>query len=181
MNWLLCHTDDFTEEAYHAAYATLSASRKAHIDAFRHPGARRQSLAGELLLRKLLAQLGIDAIPERLPSGQPVIPGEPIFVSLAHCNDYVVCVADTAPVGIDIEQLRPVKDGMIHRVCTPEELLYVGQDPERFFEVWTAKEAYFKMLGTGITDLKSVNTLTLPRQLLRHGDYLIHIVYDKKR
>jgi phosphopantetheinyl transferase len=27
----------------------------------------------------------------------------------------------------------------------------------RFFKIWTAKEAYFKQQGTGITDLKAVH------------------------
>ena len=45
----------------------------------------------------------------------------------------------------------------------------------RFFEIWTGKEAWFKMQGTGITDLKSVNVLQLNRQLHSMEDYMIQI------
>ena len=47
---------------------------------------------------------------------------------------------------------------------------------QRFFEIWTAKEAYFKKCGTGITNLKSVNSLTLSRQMHILGDYILHII-----
>lgn len=179
MNWRIGDIHDLTEEEYDAAYASLSPSRKDHIDCFRHKGARRQSLAGEILLHRLLRQLGIDTAIERLASGQPVLADRSRFVSIAHCDDYVVCAVNETPVGIDIERIKPVKKGMAERVCTPEELQYVQGDESRFFEVWTAKEAWFKMKGTGITDFQAVNTLTLPRKVFRQGNYLIQIVYEE--
>ena len=73
--------------------------------------------------------------------------------------------------------------------CTEEELDFITEggsalpevvsDPallDRFFQVWTAKEAYFKAKGSGITDLKSVNVLTLGREVVREGDYLLTVV-----
>lgn len=181
MNWLICRTTDFTQADYDAVYEALSPSRRAHIDTFRHQGARQQSLAGELALRRLLAREGIDDVPQRLASGQPVIAGNEVYVSISHCEDLVACAIHHAPVGIDAERIRPVKSGMPERVCTPEELAWMEASAERFFEIWTAKEAYFKMLGTGITDLRSVNILTLPRQVIRQGEYLIQLVYKEKR
>lgn len=179
MNWLTGHVCDFTEEEYDTAYRSLSPSRKAHIDRFRHEGAKRQSLAGELVLRRLLAQLGIAAVIERLPSGQPVLADRSRFVSIAHCDAHVVCAVSEKAIGIDIEKIRPVKKGMAEKICTAEELQYVQGDDVRFFEIWTAKEAYFKMKGTGITDFQAVNTLSLPRNIFRQGDYVIQLVYEE--
>ena len=69
-----------------------------------------------------------------------------------------------------VEQIRAVRSKLTGKVCTPEELRYIQEAPGwgeiltgeamlRFFRVWTSKEAYFKWTGTGITDLKSVDTL----------------------
>lgn len=181
MNWLICRTEDFTQAAYDQVYANLSPSRRAHIDTFRHPDARLCSLAGELALRTLLAREGIADAIDRLPGGQPVLRGGSAYVSISHCGPWVACAVSDTPIGIDIEQIRPIKLGLIDRVCIPEEKNYVQSDPGRFFEIWTAKEAYFKMLGTGITDFHSVNTLTLPRKLIREDDYILHLVYKEKR
>ena len=179
MNWRIAAVADFSEAELAAVYDTLSPSRKAHIDQFRHAGARRQSLAAEALLRRLLGQLGIDATIDRLPSGQPVLADSSVFISIAHCEDFVACAVSEKPVGIDIEKIKPVKQGMAEKVCTPEEQQFVQGDDARFFEVWTAKEAYFKMLGTGITNLQAVSTLTLPQQTFRQGEYLITLVYTE--
>lgn len=176
MKWRIASVEDFSEDDLAAVYEALSPSRKAHIDAFRHPGAKKQSLTGEALLRRLL---GNDAIIERLPSGQPVLSDGSAFISIAHCDDYVVCAVSEKPVGIDIEKIRPVKPGMADKVCTAEELQYVQQDETRFFEIWTAKEAYFKMQGTGITNFQAVNTLTLPRKVFRQSDYIVTFVYTE--
>lgn len=180
MKWKICRTCDFTQQEYAAVYEQLSPSRKAHIDAFSNAAARQNSLAGELLLRRLLSEAGITAVPERLPSGQPVLSGSDLHVSISHCDDRVVCAVSSEAVGIDIEKIRPIRPGMMERVCTAEELRYVrsGNETERFFEVWTAKEAYFKMVGTGITNLQAISILTLSRQVFRQEDYLIQIVYE---
>lgn len=183
MRWEMCRTGDFTEQEYGAVYEKLSPSRKAHIDAFSNEAARRCSLAGELLLRSLLAAEGIAAVPERLPSGQPVLPGGQAFVSISHCDDRVVCAVSKTAVGIDIEKVRPIRPGMAERVCTAEELRYVrsGNETERFFEVWTAKEAYFKLKGTGITNFQAVNTLTLQKAFFRWDEYLVCVTDMEKR
>lgn len=179
--WLICRVADFSQAELDACYESLSPSRKAHIDTFRHGGARRQSLAGELALRQLLKKGGITDTIERAPGGQPVLLGGSAFVSISHCGELVACAAADVPVGIDIERIRPVKPGLVDRVCTPEEKAYVGDSPERFFEVWTAKEAWFKMQGTGITDFQAVNTLAISRELHREQDYVLHLVYKEKR
>ncbi|MDR0668972.1 MAG: 4'-phosphopantetheinyl transferase superfamily protein [Treponema sp.] len=71
---------------------------------------------------------------------------------------------DTQPVGIDIEVLDPsLKPGILgpnmkamimRRFFTPDERLYIGgseeQQRERFYEVWTMKEAYIKKMGLGL-------------------------------
>ena len=50
---------------------------------------------------------------------------------------------------------------------------------KRFFEIWTAKEAYFKMKGSGITDLKSVNTLKIEKQSFCENGYVFAITEEK--
>ena len=48
----------------------------------------------------------------------------------------------------------------------------------RLYEVWTAKEAYFKCIGTGITNLKSISIEKLAKikRTYRIDDYIITIV-----
>ena len=45
--------------------------------------------------------------------------------------------------------------------------------------VWTAKEAYFKAQGTGITELKSVNTLDLQVEFAEKDDFIIALYEER--
>ena len=177
--WLSCKVTDFSEADYCRAYEQLSPDRKAHIDRFQKPADRTRSLAGQLLVGKLLSQLGLCATLHRDEKGRPYLQGCDYFVSIAHCEDLVVCALDEKPVGIDVEKIRPIDVAAAARhVCTPEEHRYLqaGDSLTRFYEIWTGKEAWFKKQGTGIQNLRSVNILPLERQLHRIEDYLIQII-----
>ena len=104
----------------------------------------------------------------------------------------VSAVSDT-PVGADIEVFHDVPLKLAKKFCNPDELCYIfGKTPsdndfensatdtqlERIFEIWTIKEAYFKCIGTGITNFENVNALSadLNKLKIRNDDYIIHIV-----
>ena len=192
MHWTYCHIDGVTAQELQKAYDGLAMSRKAHIDRLRQEKDRIRSLVGELLVQRLLAEhYGIkDAKLNRKENGQPYLTGCSLYVSITHCEDLVACAVSENPVGIDLEKIRPVDLKLCRHVCQPEEKTYVlGEYPEntdgecldeqvleRFFEIWTAKEAYFKKCGTGITNLKSVNVLPVQRQIHRSGDYMLQIL-----
>jgi len=191
MRWCYCNLSDFTPEEYKKAYACLSPSRKAHIDRFRKQEDRARSLAAELLVQKLLKEMGIkNGVLHRAENGQPRLEGCDLYVSITHCDKLVACAVSHEPVGIDAERIRPMDLNASRHVCVAEEKAYLlgdgavfGEQPcsdpavlRRFFEIWTAKEAYFKKQGTGITDLKSVNILTLDRHPFYVGDYIIQII-----
>lgn len=190
MRWRCCQVSDFSPEAYAEAYARLSPSRKAHIDRLRREEDRQRSLAGELLIRSMLLEMGItDSTLHRADSGQPYLSGCNLHISISHCGTFVACAISPDPVGIDIERIRPIEARMCRHVCTEEEAAYLcpdalsatgkWDDPQllrRFFEIWTGKEAWFKKCGTGITDFRSINTLTLPQTIFEHQGHLIRIL-----
>lgn len=192
MKWLYGYITDFTDQEYEAAYHTLSPTRRERINSLKKPLDRKRSLAGELLMRRLLAdEYGVnDGIIEVSPNGKPVVSTKGLFISIAHSSDMVVCAADDKGIGIDVEKIKPINISVAKKFCVAEELDYIVKDFDcnklgyceqrdilcRFYEIWTAKEAYFKSLGTGITKLKSVNTLELTRNIFYKDNYIIQII-----
>jgi 4'-phosphopantetheinyl transferase len=178
MHWSYCDTAAFSSEELHSAYLHLSPSRKAHIDRLRQQEDKLRSLTAELLVQKLLKEhCGVtDAVLHRNPNGQPYLTGCDLHVTISHSDQMVACALSADPIGIDIERIRPLDFKICRHLCTEEEKAYCGEDLHRLFEIWTAKEAYFKKQGTGITDLKSVNILPLNRQIHIIGDYMVQIV-----
>ena len=78
-------------------------------------------------------------------------------VSIAHSQDWVACAVSDAPVGIDIERLRPRSDllalaAMTNSPARCEELACLPDDAQllRFYQWWTLKEAWLKRQGLGL-------------------------------
>lgn len=151
-----------------AAYFLMSDERKTRCDSYLREDDKRLCIAADMLLRNVLSKkLGKSgkllefAVTE---SGKPYLKNEEYFFSVSHSDKYVaVAINKTDEVGIDIEKLRPVKAAAAKHIFTPSEIRFVFNDGlipdgiiddtktlERFFKVWTYKEAYVKMTGEGI-------------------------------
>lgn len=180
MKWLYCNINEISESERAHAYSLMHPSKRARVDRLKKADARIRSVcAHALAMRLLMREFGVtDPVIGAYDSGQPYVDGHGIFISISHSGDFVAAAASHTPVGIDIECPRDFNAHLLERVCTDDELSYVtgGEQSSRFYEIWTGKEAYFKMLGTGITDLKSVNVLTLPREFYKKDGCFIHII-----
>lgn len=126
---------------------------------------RRRFVAAHLGMRGLLGKLlGVDA--ERLAFqlgefGKPRIAGhEPNAApfNLSHSGELaLLAVTIGAEIGVDIERHRRVDqaDSIARRHFTPGEAsslanLNSNAHQQRFFDLWTGKEAVIKLLGSGL-------------------------------
>ena len=93
--------------------------------------------------------------------GRPVVAGAPVAFSVAHSGGtglLALASGDRRALGVDIEEVRPRRrlEALATRVLTPEEYTrFRAASPEErlraFLRDWTAKEAFLKAIGTGIT------------------------------
>ena len=84
--------------------------------------------------------------------GAPYLEDGPYF-SISHCKQGIAVVVSDSPVGIDIEGLRRVDEGLVRKTMNTQEQAQIAAaaNPEQeFIRLWTRKEAYVKMQGTGI-------------------------------
>lgn len=86
-------------------------------------------------------------------TGAP-LPSRGVHWSLTHKSKWVAAVAAPHVIGIDLETIRDVDTRMFQRVADEEEWSRIGEpNLERFFRLWTAKEAVLKAVGRGIAGL----------------------------
>ena len=92
--------------------------------------------------------------------GKPVLAGgSRVQFNASHSGDLCVFgISLTTPVGIDVEEIRPMPDllSMAQRFFSAEEYqelltLSRAQQQDAFFRCWTRKEAYVKTLGEGLS------------------------------
>ncbi|MBQ9340162.1 MAG: 4'-phosphopantetheinyl transferase superfamily protein [Paludibacteraceae bacterium] len=93
-----------------------------------------------------------------------------LHFSLSHCSRAIAVALSERPVGIDVETVeRHVTEELVrYTMNNAEQACIFGHavdanrhlspaTTERFITLWTQKEAYLKMLGTGInSDMKDV-------------------------
>jgi 4'-phosphopantetheinyl transferase len=94
--------------------------------------------------------------------------------NLSHSGQYAVCIIGDTPVGIDVEGRRPFRLNVAKRFFSPQECEWImepvndaqeEQDKrkeQRFFRLWTLKEAYVKATGIGIG--KGIKTIEFTPQ-----------------
>ena len=108
------------------------------------------------LLRAVLRQAyGLeDAVLAQDEHGKPFLPRHPeIAFNLSHCAGLAVCGVAGEPLGVDAEQIRPLRERVLRRVFAPEEVAAVGESAspdEMFFRFWTLKESFVKATGRGL-------------------------------
>jgi 4'-phosphopantetheinyl transferase len=144
--------------------ALLDDERREKLNAFRQGKDALRSLAGGLLMRRAAGGKPI----RYTEKGKPFVEGGPFF-SVSHSGDYAAAVvSQSAYVGIDIENTENMRGGkfsaLAQKAFHPEELAYFAEKPERerFYEIWTQKEAFVKMKGEGLgLGLKTFTVLPL--------------------
>lgn len=174
MKWYHIDIRDITPAQFESWYAGADAGRREKCDACRIREDRLRSIAGDHLARMGLSEhCGVEPAAirfARTEAGKPYAIGLKAHFSISHSGHLVVCAVSDGSVGIDVEQIRPIRSKLTKKVCTPAELAYLQEAPgwgemlegeamARFFRIWTSKEAWFKRAGTGITDLKAFDTL----------------------
>ncbi len=177
---------EFTDELFLSAYKGLCDDKKTSIDRCKVDRVKKLRVAGDMLLKKALKEKGVtDFELYKNSKGKPYIKNSPYYFNISHSGDIAICGISDTEIGVDIEEIRKVNLKTTTRFATEREKVYIfGKTPsdedfktdlydvyERFFEIWTLKEAYFKKLGSGIsTDLKSVEFLIIDDKVTCNKD-----------
>lgn len=198
MKWYKYDIRDMSENECNKWFSLMSEDKKQKVSRFHFDDDRKRSVAGEMLAKKAIAELcGVPAeeiIFGLEKNGKPYAENADVHFNISHSGNLVVCAVNDKPVGIDVEQIRNIELKVAKRVYTADELFYLfGFHPEeedfsilpdekmllRFFELWTAKEAYLKYTGEGIaSELKTlaVNSEKILREYCE--EYVISIYKD---
>lgn len=141
----------------------LDRERRERVKSLKRPKDRVQGICAGLLLRHVFLEQGYSEEEwEQVEVvcgdyGKPTLKGYPEFCySLSHSGDWVVCVVDKAPVGIDIQEMKEVKLKIAKRFFHKKEYERLSKIEElekqrkEFYAMWAAKESYVKLTGRGI-------------------------------
>ena len=155
MKEYFCDISTVSDEEFARRYRQMQPERRAKCDRLINPLAKKQCIAADQLMRIALSE-ALNLPKEQIslcvsPDGKPYLENDPVYFSISHSENIVVCVVSDCPVGVDAELIRPIPPSAQEKICTKTELEYLRtakNDEERlyrFFTLWTRKEALFKM------------------------------------
>ena len=168
-------------------------SRWEKIQLLKQEKDKLRSLVSAYLLNKMCEELEIESPRyEYGEKGKPYLAGqENVVFNLSHSGEYAVLAyaANTdegnrisqqeekaiTKIGIDIQEIRPMKEGMIHRILHEKEkssfFLSEEEPITNVNRVWCIKESYVKMLGVGLSlDFRNI-VIDFDKQLVKaEGD-----------
>lgn len=136
----------------------VSQRRQEKIQKFHFEKDKLLSLFAELLVRWQVIQKF--HIPNQEIQFDYGIHGKPFLLnavypfSLSHSGKYIAFANSPFPIGIDIESVQKTDMQIVKSCFSPEEVKFIQnhKQPElAFYKIWTAKEAYLKMTGDGLT------------------------------
>lgn len=197
MKWYKYDIRDLSKAEYEKWYSLMSVDKKQRVDRFRFLDDKKRTVTGEMLARKAIAEwchVSEEEVQFGLSEyGKPFVIGLDMEFNISHSGDMVVCAVDDKPIGIDVEQIRPIDMKVAKYICKGKELIYIwGYDPSeddfimtsnseiltRFFEVWTRKEAFGKCIGIGAVNVKNImDTGNAVKYIFK--DYIVTICSSK--
>jgi 4'-phosphopantetheinyl transferase len=151
--WSLCEPVEVVD----SLFTLLSEDERKRVATFVRDEPRRRFIVTRGRLRERLGErLGVAPMMVVFnygPNGKPEVEG--VHFNVAHTGDLALCAFADAPVGVDVERIRPMKDaqGLARRWFRAEEVerIDAAHDPlTEFFRTWTMKEAALKLIGVGV-------------------------------
>lgn len=144
-------------EVVDSLFALLNEDERKRAATFVRDEPRRRFIVARGRLRERLGErLGLAPMEVAFrygPNGKPEVEG--VQFNVAHTGDLALLAIAGAPIGVDVERIRPMKNAtaLAQRWFRPEEVERIAAAAEpltEFFRTWTMKEASLKLVGVGV-------------------------------
>lgn len=184
-----------SQHLYDGLLLRIPEEKRIRIARFRSFPERQVRLLADLLVRvRVCEQFHLKNNAVRIdidPGGKPFLSGlsGQFQYSVSHTKGAILAAFDSRPVGADIEAIRTVHPAVVRRYFSVQEQAYAAPcdllQTDRALEIWTAKEAFAKLLGTGLPRVFSeADTLRtdFPYSLHRMRDesYIMTVCTEEK-
>lgn len=150
-----------SSELLEAALCQLSQYRREKTLRYRYDKGKMLSAGAGLLLDYMLRERGLRERDMEYVEGEhckPAFLNHPeIHFNLSHSDTLVACALSDTPVGVDVQHLVKLRDGLVRYTMSDEEIAAFealdNDDTKQllFTQLWTLKESYVKATGRGLT------------------------------
>ena len=140
-----------------------------------------KNISSKELLNRVLKELNINDEIIYNEYGKPYLKNNEIYFNISHSKEYTILGISSSEIGVDIEEIKPIRENVINKVGTDDEKKLIKND-EDFTLIWVKKESYVKWNGMGIGyGLKNVDTTKITNFIIKRLDnFYISVYIDNK-
>ncbi|MFD0589633.1 4'-phosphopantetheinyl transferase family protein [Paenibacillus sp. GCM10027627] len=148
-------------DRYNWLLEVVSEEKRTKVKRLRLLKDTHRTLLGEALVRAaIVSRLGLSNEHIRFVEnefGKPALCGfEKFQFNISHSGDWVAVFLSDVPIGIDVEEIRPIDTNIAESYMAPAEYEDIMDKNERerlsyFYDLWTLKESYIKAKGEGLS------------------------------
>lgn len=72
--------------------------------------------------------------------------------NVSHSGEYLAIAVSESPVGVDLQKMKEIREGMYRKVVMPKERMLITEKERQkdFIRLWTLKESFTKAEGKGL-------------------------------
>lgn len=195
MKYFIFNVESLTNSEYEKWFSLMRKDKQERVSRYKDVIRRKCSVAGEMLVKAYIGN-ALNIAPEILEisedeNGKPYIENCKIHFNISHCENMLACAFSEKEIGIDIEKIRPIPLNILKRFYSEKEQKYVlGHAPtqedfkkceneevlERFYRIFTLKEAICKKSGIGIKGLEEADALPFLNKSFKENNFIISII-----
>ncbi len=195
MRYFIYNIENLTNEEYEKWFSLMTEEKQGRVSRYKDIERRKHSVAGEKLVKEYIGKT-LNIAPECLEvlvdeNGKPYIEKCPFHFNISHCENTLVYAFSKEEIGIDIEKIKPISISVLKSFFSEEEQNYVLGQPlkefnfescnepeilERFYRIYTLKEAICKKSGIGIKGLKNADALPFLNHSFKENNFIISII-----
>ncbi len=195
MEYFIYNVESLTNSEYEKWFSLMRKDKQERVSRYKDVIRRKCSVAGEMLVKAYIGN-ALKIAPEIFEisedeNGKPYIESCSIYFNISHCENILAYAFSNEEIGIDIERIRPISLNIMKRFYSEKEQKYVlGHTPnetdfkkcedeeilERFYRIFTLKEAICKKSGIGIKGLEEADALPFLDKSFKENDFIISII-----
>ena len=195
MKYFIYNIENLTDAEYEKWFSLMTLEKQNKVSRYKDIYRQKCSVAGEMLVKSYIGNT-LNIAPESLiiladKNGKPYIENCPVHFNISHCENILAYTFSKEEIGIDIEKIRPISLAVLKRFFSKEEQEFVlgkamneentedyntPEILERFYRIYTLKEAICKKSGIGIKGLKTADALHFLCHSFKENEFIISII-----
>lgn len=176
--------NNYTDKNYLNFKSNLSSNDKLRLKKIKRQNDKKLFLLSRFLLNKLIKEeynISYNDINLFYNEFNKPLTNN-FFFNISHKFEYAIACISNKKIGIDIEKIREVNINIINYFCTPLEKEYILSSNNKYkslFEIFCLKEAYIKMLGTDLSNIKNIEFIITDNNIICSNNNLnINLLYN---